>query len=313
MLLKPRRLPERFNRRIQVSTRRFVEQRHKRHRQYRRERWGRVVHRLQRQSATLRKVMQRFLLIFIAGLLILTVSLLLFSPLLAVKEMRVLRTDPRIDVERVQRALVPAFRRHLFFLSGQEIEALLQQDMPDLLEVTIAKRYPSTLVLRLTLDPIIARLSIEDPPAQGTASSGTGVLTSERAGAAPTEYLTARGMDVLYPSSQVKVDAIPLIRIVDWGVRPSPWRPLLDPELLLLMREAEQALREQFGQEVTERTVFLRAQEFHVRTKPLTLWFDRRSSLAQHLDRYRIFLRTVGMQGAKQYVDLRLTDRIVYR
>ncbi len=313
MLLKPRRLPSRYNRRVQVSTRKFVQRRQQRRRQYLRERAKRLIHRFQRQLAGLSSLIRRFLLLFVAGLTLLIMGLMLFSPLFDVREIRVLRTDPRIDVEQVQRALVPIFRRHLFFLSASEVEPLLTGGMPDLTDVSVEKRYPSTLVLHLTLDPVIARLAIESPDAKSAAPvTGTGA-GPETHTVTLGDYLTARGRYVTYLPSQVKLPPPPLIRIVDWGVRPSPWTTLIEPELLLLMREAEKALKEQFGQEVSERTVYVRAQEFHLRTKAYALWFDRRSSLEEHLQRYRIFLRTIGMPAAKQYVDLRLTDRIVYK
>lgn len=309
MLLRPRRLPRRFNRRPTALTRRFVRQRHRRRTTYLWERWKRVLGRIERTSGSLGKTLRTVAIAFSIGLMALLVGLLTFSPLLTVREIRVQRTSPRIDVEQVERALAPVFRRHLFFLSSQDVVHALRQAVPDVTAATIQKRYPSTLIVRLTLDPIIARLRIEEPEAAASPPrTATGVLT---------EYLTAQAMYVTYQPSYVRREqpegTLPLVRIVDWGARPAPWTQLITPEFLLTMREAEQMLRDQFGQEVIERTVFLRAQEFHLRTKALILWFDRRSTLEDQLQRYTIFLRTIGLQAAKEYVDLRLRDRVVYK
>lgn len=305
MLLSPRRIPGRYNRQASVSTRDFVRRRQTRRRKYAWERWKRAFHRVQRGIGQLTVTVRRFAVVFAACLLFLVLGLLLFSPILEVREIRVQRTDPRIDVEQVERALTPLFHKHLFFLSSQEVAPMLRKALPDLASASIRKRYPSTLVVGMTLDPIIARLSIEDRGAPVPAASGAVLRMAD--------FLTSQGMYVTYLPDQVKESLQPLIRIVDWGARPAPWLPFLDPAFLLEMRQAEQTLSEQFGQDTAERIVFLRAQEFHLKTKTVTLWFDRQSSLDAHFQRYRVFLRSVGAGAAKQYIDLRLADRVVYK
>jgi hypothetical protein len=64
---------------------------------------------------------------------------------------------------------------------------------------------------------------------------------------------------------------------------------------------------------VFTRTLFLRAQEYHLQTREWTLWFDMRSSIEDHLQRYRIFLREIPHEEVREYIDLRLKDRVVYK
>lgn len=285
-------------------TRRFVQRRHARRRRYLWERVKRITHRLQKHVVNLRDLFRRFFLGLSVGICLLVVGLVLFSPIFQVREIRVLRTDPRIDVEQVQRALGPIFRQRLFSLSSQDVSSYLEKAIPDLTDVSLQKRYPSSIILRLTLDPVVARLSIQDPAPPQAGSGAVAPMTAD--------FLTSRGMYVTYLPSQVK-GSPPVLRIVDWGARPTPWTRLIAPAFLLSVREAEQELQGEFGQEITERTVYLRAQEFHLKTKTIALWFDRRSPLDEQFRRYRIFLRAIGVQAAKEYVDLRLKDRIVYR
>lgn len=275
------------------------------------ERWIRAVHYARAQLGAVGGFIRRFFVLFGVGLLLLLLGLLLFSPIFAVRQISVVRTDPRIDVDRVQQALVTMFHRHLFFLSSQDIDAPLKAAMPDLTSVAVQKRYPSTLVVRITLDPIINRLAIEHPEANTPPGQQAGSGALARLPGAE-DFLTAQGLYVQYRASQVS-PLLPLIRIVDWGARPTPWKELLSADFLLLMRQTEQALHEQFGQDVLERIVYLRGQEFHMRMKAVTLWFDRRSPLDEQMQRYRIFLRTVGLDKAKEYIDLRLADRVVYK
>jgi hypothetical protein len=230
-------------------------------------------------------------------------------------EVRIARSDARIDIEHVQRLLGPLFGRHLLFVSSQEVMPLLRDGLPatkdrlaesgipDLASVQVRKSYPSSLLLRLELDPLIARLQLAESAASKNAT-----------GAQLAGFLTKKGVYVTYSPDQVGSGALlPLLKIIDWKEAPAPFAPLLTEEFLKAMSNAEQALNQQFGQQVSSRTVYLRGQEFHLLTKEYSLWFDLKSPLDQQLLRYRLFLQTLGKTAATQYVDLRLTDRVVYK
>lgn len=314
MPLSPRRLPRKFNRSVTSHTRKLARSRHDRRRQYSRERWQRSLQRLKRHISSWRKLVWRFLLILGIGLVGLAVWLVFFSSMLSVSEIRVKRTDRRLDEESIHGALRPLIGRHLLYLSGGEVKPLLagrldridRAAVPDLRDVSVSKEYPSTVVISVELDPVIARLQIENPGASSAPAAATGSSLAD--------YLTDEGMYVPYLPSQVASgSALPLIRIVDWSARPSPWTVVLEPAFLEEMRKAEQGLNEQFGQAVKERAAYIRAQEFHLRIAPYSLWFDFKSPLEDQLQRYRLFLQAGKAGEAKQYVDLRLRDRIVYR
>lgn len=314
MLRSPRRIPQRFNRRVTDQTRRLAQHRHQRRRQYWRQRISRLWNRFQRKSDSIKSFVIRFSLWVSGGVVVIIVSVALFSPLLTVREVRIARSDARIDIEHVQRLLRPLFGRHLLFLSSQEVLPLLKQGrpegpnqraepgIPDLASVQVLKRYPSTLSLKLTLDPLIARLQIVD----SAGKTATGSMN--------VDFLTAKGVYVAYSPDQVGSGVLlPLVRVVDWNEPPQPFEALFDDEFLKAMHNAERALDEQFGQKVRSRTVHVRGQEFHLQTAEYALWFDLRSPLEMQLTRYQLFLQSVGKADAKEYVDLRLTDRVVYK
>lgn len=321
MLKSPRRLPRRFNRRVTSYTDRLVRTRRDRHRKYARERWFRLFQRAQRKALSWRAYLRWFVILLAAGAASLVIGMAFFSSIFTLKEIRVRRSDQRIEEELVQVAMRPLLGKHLLFFSSADVLPLLtaklhrldRSAVPDLREAEIRKDFPSSIVVQLTLDPLIARLSIEEPGAKPQ-----GAKTASATGAAvPADFLTDEGMYAPYLPSQVQsgsgAAALPQIRIVDWSVRPQPWSVLLDPQLLLRMREAERQLKEQFGATVRDRVVYLRAREFHLKIDAHELWFDRKSPLEDHLARYRLFLDTVGAGQAKRYVDLRLRDRVVYR
>lgn len=231
-------------------------------------------------------------------------GIVVFSPIGRIQEVRVTRTDPRLDIEGVLRLLSPLFGRSLVTVSGREVRTLLEAEIGDITSVTVNKHYPSQLLVRIELDPLVARTRIVSPEEDAlTLSASGGVLGA----------LTDRGVFEAAPPGRGDA-ALPLLFVVDWGVKPQPAAgPLFSMEFLGRMKEAAETLQSQFGQEVRRRIVYVRAQEFHLTVNGTSLWFDMRSSLEEQLLRYRTFLRSVGLANAKQYVDLRLADRVVYR
>lgn len=240
-----------------------------------------------------------------AGIILLGLAVfgfMLFSPIIQVREINVTRLSPRLDIEEVQSALSSLFGRHLFFLSSFEVAELLDNQIPDISTIKIGKAYPSTLQVSIELSPLVAKLRIIEPDAVDE-PTGTG---------ATIDYLTENGMYVATTAAK-DTDTLPEIMIVDWGVRPNPGTLLVLPSLIERINAVEIAFLRQFGQEVERRTVFLRAQEFHLRIAGRDLWFDLKSPLEHQLERYRIFLREVDPAEASQYIDLRVTDRIIYQ
>ncbi|MDO8649614.1 MAG: hypothetical protein Q7R81_07620 [Candidatus Peregrinibacteria bacterium] len=312
MLLRPNRpLPRRFNRRVRPETRAFVERRHKRKHRLRREQWQRYVRRSHRFFASAAYAVRKWALILVAGILLLMVGLVIFSPLVRVQEITVQRSDPRVDIEDVQRILAPMFGRHLLFLPAHEVRNLLLAERPDIENVDVSKVYPWRLFVSVEMQPLIARLEIDAPqetPEEGAvpvAESGAIVDQSY-------DYLTTNGIYVTSPSKDLGMQ-LPLIRIVDWGGRPLPLTHLLPPDMFMMMDNAERALTSEFGHEILSREIHLRAREFHLETPQFTLWFDTASPLDAQLKRYRVFLQTVGVADVKEYIDLRIASRVVYR
>lgn len=281
----------------------MVSRRYERRKKLAMERWKRHARKWQANMALLRKSLFRWLAVLCVTVAVALGGFVLFSPVMAIREVQVQRTDPRLDIEEVQRILAPFFGRHLLFLSEPEVRQVLRRHLTDLASADVGKLYPATLVVRIQLDPLRARLLIAEPDAVEVPVAGSGV--------AVTDFLTEKGVYVTAP--QVSAQDLPSITLVDWGVRPVPGTTVLPPAFLERLDDAEIALREQFGYNIERRTVYLRAQEFHFDIGAYTLWFDTRNQLTQQLARYRAFLREVDTGEVQEYVDLRPADRVVYR
>ncbi len=234
---------------------------------------------------------------------LLGIGLALFSPILQVRQMNILRTDPRLDIEEVQRSLSLYFGKHLFFLSPLEIIADLKQAIPGIQQIEVTKQYPSELTVRITLEPLVAKLIIVSPDSATNGSAGTGAIT---------DFLTEGGRYVVVPNT-TGTDNLPTLHIVDWATYPISNQQLLSKDLLEMLWGAEQILTRQFGHTITKKTIFVRAKEFHLDTEKLSLWFDIQSSLDEQLVRYKIFLESISAENATEYIDLRLGDRVIYK
>lgn len=243
---------------------------------------------------------------------------LLFSPLTRVREIRIVRTDARVDVRKVLEQVRPLYGQHLFFLSSSDVSNLVREAAPDIQSVSVQKEYPSRLTVRLTLLPLIARLKIEVPagavlmpPTASGSLTGSGAIAAAPP-AGTFDFLAQNGIYVVSPDEQ-KDAPLPTIRLTDWGARPIPNTAIITPELLNQMSLAEQALVREFGQQIKSRTVYLRAREFHLDTPQRSFWFDMRSPMEEQLGRLRNFLRGAKLQDAKSYIDLRIEGRVIYK
>ena len=318
-LRKPRRLPRRYNRPVTKQTRKLALRRRKTRTQWKRERLRRWTRRAARSAGEWRRFILRTVLVGIFCALLLVLGLLLFSPAVRIGAIHIVRTDPRLDLEETALALSPLYDRHLVLVSPYEVEALLTNKIPDMEDVTIEKVYPQELRVTVTLTPLSMRLAIVSPDEESSfakparpAGGATEDKGSSTGSSLHIDFLTEAGYYVQVPASE-EYDVLPLVRIVDWGARPLPGTPLLSPLLTKRMDEAEKILVNQFGQSIISRTAFLRGQEFHLELPGYTLWFDMKSPLEAHFQRYRTFLESLEEGESVRYVDLRLTNRVIYR
>lgn len=241
----------------------------------------------------------------IAGILtvLAIIGILLFSPIFDVKQIQVRRQDARLDIEEVQEVLKPLFHTRLPFITKNQVFELLADQYPDIRRIEISKQYPSTLIISAYLDTVAAELRLDEP------YTGTGAMS----GSGSYAYVTTDGYAVFTPIALSEGDKLPKLRITDWGVKPTNRTFLLSPTFLQTIFQARDMLSDNFGFTVTDITVFIRAQEFHVRANKVSLWFDLTSPVALQFQRFRDFLKTVPLDQVKEYVDLRISDRVIYK
>lgn len=236
---------------------------------------------------------------------LLVVGVILFSPYFNVREMRIKRQDARLDIEEVQRALTPLFNERLLFVSKAQVRNLLTPILPDLQSVEIGKDYPSTLDVTVTLDGLLAEVTI-DTPRSASGSMATG------SGSGMHQYITRDGYLVVSPTV-VSGGPYQMLKLTDWAIAPSNRTRVFRSEDLRTILLTLDILRRDYGLDTLETLYFMRAREFHIKTDKVELWFDLESPLSAQIQRFRQFLAEATFDDAKEYIDLRIADTIVYK
>ena len=126
-------------------------------------------------------------------------------------------------------------------------------------------------------------------------------------------YVTKSGIFVASPIKLTSSLPIETLRVTDWGIRPQNRTRVISPSFLQMIFSARDILRTDFGLVVKDIVVYLRAREFHIRTNRVTLWFDLTSPLSIQFQHFREFLKNLPLNQVKEYIDLRVTDKIVYK
>jgi cell division septal protein FtsQ len=282
-----------------------------RKRRRRHERFVRLNRRFAQFTSFVTSEFRVWIVIGITLTVIASMSVLLFAPFFDVRQIHVRRQDPRVDPEEVQQILSPLFNQRLVLVTRSQISDMLEAVYPDITDVTIAKEYPSTLTVSIVLEPVIAELKIVESDAPKLASESGAVLATG-SGSAKYSYITERGVFFSTPIRLTK-QKMETLEITDWSIRPQDRTELLSPLFLKTIFLARDTLRRDFGLEAQRITIYLRAKEFHIKTPKVTLWFDLRSDLPVQFQRFREFLKALSLDQAKEYIDLRIADKIVYK
>jgi hypothetical protein len=312
-LQSPRRLPRRLNRSVNAQTR-LIARKHcrvyERRSRRRHETWMQLVRSTSRMLSVIASESRVWLLISGGIIVVTVVAALLFSPFFDVREITVRRQDPRVDPEEIQQLLRPLFRQRLLLVTKGQVASLLQSAFPDIDRIDISKSYPSTLTIALELEPVVASVTIDDGVPSTVKEQSGSILQTGSGGYA---YLTAAGTFVVSPIALSREKPLPQLQLTNWGIRPQSNTHVVSAELIERAFAARDLLRTEFGLQPRETLIDVRAQEFHIRTDKTTLWFDLRSTLSVQFERFRAFLKTLSLDQAKEYIDLRVTDKIVYK
>lgn len=309
-LRKPRRLPKSFNRPVSSYSRTLARTHYRtpdRRARRRHERRVRFLKKCSKLLSTLRSEFRAWLIIGLGTICASLLLALLFSPFFDVRQIHIQRQDPRIDPADVQQILAPLFRQRLLLVTKGQVSSYLQAQYPDIESVSMTKNYPSTLSVLIKLEPVVARVIIDDNDLSEQTQSG-GIV-----GSGSYMYITKSGFFVNSPIKLSGSTPIPILHFTDWGLKPQNGTRVILPEFIDSVFTARDILRTEFGLTTVDITLYVRAQEFHIRTNKTTIWFDLQHPLPIQFQRFRQFLKTFSLDVAKEYIDVRIEDKIIFR
>ncbi len=309
-LRSPRRLPRFLNRETSLFSRSIARARYHtvdRRARRRHERWVRFAKKCSRLSSLVASEFRTWIAIGIGTIAVSILLALLFSPFFDVRQITIQRQDPRIDPSDVQQILAPLFRQRLILITKSQIASLLETQYPDIDRIEIEKQYPSTLSVFLSLEPVVARVLVDSDDSSQDTQSGAMI------GSGSYAYITRSGYFVSSPIKLSGKTPVPILRFTDWGFRPQNRTRVILPDFIERIFTARDILRTDFGLSTLDIVVYVRAQEFHIRTNKLSIWFDLKSPLQEQFQRFRQFLKTLSLDQAKIYIDLRIADKIIFQ
>lgn len=309
-LRSPRRLPKSLNRSTSpysLSIARKHARSPDRMARRKHERRLRFFKRCSKFASLVASELRAWLIIGIGTIVVAILLALLFSPFFDVRQITIQRQDPRIDLAEVQQLLSPLFRQRLILITRNQVASILKPQFPDIDTISIEKEYPSTLIISMTLEPVVARVLIDDSDTVPAVQSGALVESGSYA------YVTRSGLYVLSPIALASSTPIPLLHFTDWGIRPQNRSRIVASDFMEKIFVARDILRADFGLTTLDIVVYVRAQEFHIRTNKTTFWFDLKSTLPAQFQRLRQFLKNMTLDQAKQYIDLRIEDKIIFQ
>lgn len=306
----PRRLPKSFNRPVSLYSRMLARTHFKtpdRRARRKKERRMRFMKQCSRFFSTMASEFRAWVVIGLGTILTSVLLALLFSPFFDVRQIHIQRQDPRIDPADVQQVLAPLFGERLLLVTKGQVVSMLQTQYPDIDSIEMVKNYPSTLSVLIKLEPVVARVVIDDSDTSELTQSG-GLI-----GSGSYAYITRSGFFVQSPIKLSGSTPIPILRFTDWGLRPQNGTRVILPEFIENVFSARDILRTEFGLVTLDIVIYVRAQEFHIRTNKTTIWFDLQHPLSVQFQRFRQFLKTLSLESAKEYIDVRIADKIIFR
>ncbi|MBT3835525.1 FtsQ-type POTRA domain-containing protein [Candidatus Peribacteria bacterium] len=246
------------------------------------------------------------------------ISYFLFSDTFKVSSMHVARQDRRVDVEEIQKLLKPFFGKHILFVSPLLIEHTIQSEYPEVSRADVGRNFPNELWVKLYMDDISAEVSVGDPDGtenEATENAWKPDSSLEEESGSRYKYLSKEGVYLEYPFAIASNEDEEMLKLylVDWAVKPEKRQRLIKKDVLSDIKNAKRILEETFGHSVSFITFYLSAQEFHIKTEGVILWFDLATPVAAHIDRYRQFLKAVPLEEVEEYIDLRPHDRVIHR
>lgn len=215
----------------------------------------------------------------------------LFSPYFEVKDIRFVRDNPLLDIEKLEEAVQPYYGKNLLFLSQKEIIDKLKAGFPEFREVIISEEWPATMEIQVKISPPFVNVLDEE-------TVNFWVLSQDGVALEPGADETLSTLNIL----QYK-------KIIEKGQK------ILEKEVLEKTEKAEKFLQEELKINIEEKKIFTVSQELHLITdKGTAIWIDLALDIDSQVQKLRIADESIGLYSKDfEHIDLRIPQQIFYK
>ncbi len=225
--------------------------------------------------------------IFMAGFVVFATV----SPFFDLKQIVVVRDNPHINAEAVEKALEDFYGTNLIFLDKAAFTQTLVNTFPEFRAVHITEKWPSSLEVKLTLSP--PRFTVlNDFDAGFSVISEDGVILGESAN-----------------------QKLPVIKLMNWGKSLTGGSKLTSKEYLDQIEYLRGVFDNDFKIVIEEVRLFLIAHELHlVSIQDTVFWFDLRLDLEPQMRKLELVADEINLYtGNIEHVDLRIPNQVFWK
>jgi len=214
-----------------------------------------------------------------------------FSPYFNLKKITVVRDNPNLDVEQIDKILEDFYGQNLLFLSQPELIKNLQETFPEFREIKIKENWPSEINLEITVSPPLFNL-LNTETANFSVISEDGVVLKEE----PAEDL-------------------PVIKVFQHENIIQLREKIMTKEDLQKIIKAENFLQQITKLPLHATHLHWTARELHlISTGEMQIWIDLQQPIEAQLQKLEEAANEIGLYTNRfEHIDLRIPKQIFWK
>ncbi|MDH3324177.1 MAG: FtsQ-type POTRA domain-containing protein, partial [Candidatus Peregrinibacteria bacterium] len=212
------------------------------------------------------------------------------SPYFTLKKISVVRDNPNLDVEQVEKSMQDFYGKNMFFLSQQDLSNHLKELFPEFREVKITESWPDELGIQIEVsEPVANVLNVET--ANFSVISEDGVILTEKS-----------------------KENLPTIKILQYEKPILPRNKLLEKEVLNKIFLAKNLFENNVKLPVREIRYLYAAREIHlVSENEMVVWIDTQIKIESQIKKLEFAASQIGLySNLFDHIDLRIPEQIFW-
>jgi len=215
----------------------------------------------------------------------------LFSPYFHLKKISVVRNNPNLDIEQIEKSLTDFYGKNLLFLVDSTLKEKLFTDFPEFRSIKVKEKWPSEIELHIEVSPPRFNL-LNTETANFSVVSEDGVVLYEEAD-----------------------EMLPTIKVFQYD------KPILKREKFLTKEDiekigkAEKFLEEEAGLPLHATHLLWTARELHlISRQEMEIWIDLIAPVEDQLQKLIFAKDQIGLLTKSfEHIDLRVPKQIFWK